>query len=104
MWFLFSNNSSLCELDNNNTSQDMRTAWVKCSGTKEKLVPKLEYRIKSVWLNDLGSITKPKLLNDVKLRSSKKVLKVNIRSANKEIQKETGNKRVSKRKKKELEG
>lgn len=49
-------------------------------------------------------VTKPKLLNDVKLRSrGEKVLKINIKDANKEIQKETGNERVSKGKK-ELEG
>lgn len=50
-------------------------------------------------------VTKPKLLNDVKLRPSKRVFKINIRGANKEIQKETGEpKGYQKEKKKELEG
>lgn len=57
---------------------------------QEKLVPKLEDRVKSVWFNDWALVTKPKLSNDVKLRPSKRVFKINIRGANKEIQKETG--------------
>lgn len=57
---------------------------------QEKLIPKLEDRVKSVWFNDWALVRKPKFLNDVKLRPSKKVFKINIRVANKEIQKETG--------------
>lgn len=44
-------------------------------------------------------VTKPKLLNDMKLRSKgKKALKVNIKSANKEIPKETGERKGYQRK------